>query len=513
MPRQTTRTIRSALTLAGAVCTLIFAMSPVQAEEPTTRPLRAERRGGGREGNDDMRAGGDREGENGRGKPDGARRQGPPQPGQLIEQMRKIINELNPTEEQKAKIETALKTAADAVKEKRDALESMEPQERREQMEEIMATVRKTVSDALTEEQRQALRKRMGALRGGGGQAPGGEGTAPTTRPGPFVERFQQNMEKLDLTDDQRKKVESVLADAKTQLAELREGLVSGDEAAREKLASVMMDVRREVGEILTPEQREKAREMMAPPPPPPGDRPPGREGDRKGREGKPARGGNDMMDEGDEMRDRPARSPAGKRPGPRPRRDDNDNDRAPGPTTDAVRGPAIGSAAPAFELTKLDGKPVRLSSFQGRVGVIVFGSHSSPSFRQRAPELEALAKRYGSRAQFLIIYTKEAHPAGEWEVDRNKDTGISVEAHKDADARAAQAEKAGHALKLTIPLAPDAMDDAVSKAFDAFPNGAIVLSRNGTIVARQQWVDPSGLERRIEQALQIPTSKPAVAG
>jgi len=28
-------------------------------------------------------------------------------------------------------------------------------------------------------------------------------------------------------------------------------------------------------------------------------------------------------------------------------------------------------------------------------------------------------------------------------------------------------------------------------------------------IVARQQWVDPGGLERRIEQALKVPASKP----
>jgi hypothetical protein len=37
------------------------------------------------------------------------------------------------------------------------------------------------------------------------------------------------------------------------------------------------------------------------------------------------------------------------------------------------------------------------------------------------------------------------------------------------------------------------------------------VLSRDGTVVARQQWLDPDGLERRIEQALKVPATKPAL--
>jgi hypothetical protein len=197
-------------------------------------------------------------------------------------------------------------------------------------------------------------------------------------------------------------------------------------------------------------------------------------------------------------------------RPGDRPggrRGPAREERRARGPTTGPI---TLGAPAPELELTRLDGKPVRLSSFSGRVGVIGFGSYSSPSFRQRAPALEQLAKQFGSRAQFLIVYTKEAHPAGQWDVDRNKEEGIAVEPHKDAAARTAQAEKAKDALGLTIPIAPDRMDDAVAAAFGGFPNGAVVLARDGTVVARQQWLDPDGLERRVEQALKVPTSKPA---
>ena len=59
--------------------------------------------------------------------------------------------------------------------------------------------------------------------------------------------------------------------------------------------------------------------------------------------------------------------------------------------------------------------------------------------------------------------------------------------------------------------MATDTMDDAVATSFGGFPNGAVVLSRDGVVVARQQWLDTDGLERRIEQALKVPTSKPAL--
>jgi hypothetical protein len=213
---------------------------------------------------------------------------------------------------------------------------------------------------------------------------------------------------------------------------------------------------------------------------------------------------GDDMK--GGEMRDGDGPPPRrGPGDGRRPPRDEG---RARGPTT----GPAVlGGAAPAFELTQLDGKPVRLSSFEGKVGVLIFGSYSSPTFRQRAAEIETLAKQYGSRAQFLIVYTKEAHPAGDSDIDRNKEQGISIAAHKDAAARMAQAEEAKSALGLTIPIAVDSMDDAVTKSYDGFPNAAVVLSRDGTIAARQQWLDPDGLQRRIEQALKSSAATPAL--
>src|SRR5207253_7467317 len=98
--------------------------------------------------------------------------------------------------------------------------------------------------------------------------------------------------------------------------------------------------------------------------------------------------------------------------------------------------GPKVGEAAPELNIDRLDGRSIQLSSMKGKPLVIEFGSYSSPSFRQRAQHMEELARQYNNRANFLLIYTKEAHPTGGWEVDRNRDDHVLIAAHADLNAR-----------------------------------------------------------------------------
>ena len=86
-----------------------------------------------------------------------------------------------------------------------------------------------------------------------------------------------------------------------------------------------------------------------------------------------------------------------------------------------------VGQAASDFKANKLDGLPVQLASFKDQYLLLVFGSYSSPSFRQRAVALDELRKDFGVRVSFLVIYTREAHATGSWEVDRNRDAEISA--------------------------------------------------------------------------------------
>jgi hypothetical protein len=163
-----------------------------------------------------------------------------------------------------------------------------------------------------------------------------------------------------------------------------------------------------------------------------------------------------------------------------------------------------VGVAAPDFKANKLDGLPVQLASFKDKYLLLAFGSYSSPSFRQRALALDELRKDFGVRVSFLVIYTREAHPAGSWEVDRNRDADIKVADHKDDPARREAARMARDKLKLRqLTFAIDSMDNAIARSYCAWPNDAAVLiDKDARVLAYQKWFEPYAMREAIELAI-----------
>jgi hypothetical protein len=45
-------------------------------------------------------------------------------------------------------------------------------------------------------------------------------------------------------------------------------------------------------------------------------------------------------------------------------------------------------------------------------------------------------------------------------------------------------------------------MDDAAANAYDAFPDGVVIIGKDGHIVARQHWLEPTALPAMIDRAL-----------
>jgi hypothetical protein len=317
------------------------------------------------------------------------------------------------------------------------------------------------------------------------------------------MQRLADSIGKLELSDEQKPKADAILRDLREQADDIRAAVIAGDEMARERAGEAVLDARQRLSQILTPDQQRQLREMMRPAP-----------GETPGAGPGPGRGGpDDMRDGGPPRRREPQRrrGAAGDDdgmmgsggPAAKP-----DKPAADAPVVPERPMPEVGATAPDFDLKKLDGPNARASAYQGRVLVLVFGSYSSPSFRQRAAALEQLKKELGPRgAQFLVVYTREAHPGGEWDVERNKDEGISVPAHPDLDARQRQAERAVKELKLSVPVAVDDMNDTALAAYGGATNGAVVIGRDGNVAARQRWFEPHTLRRHIEQAL-----KPAAA-
>jgi Spy/CpxP family protein refolding chaperone len=91
---------------------------------------------------------------------------------------------------------------------------------------------------------------------------------------------LQRLSEQVNLTDDQKAKILPLLQAQADQLKALHDDTSLSDDEKHEKMRAIMQSTRKQMGELLTPEQKEKLKEMRAAhdkdnPPPPPPDAPP----------------------------------------------------------------------------------------------------------------------------------------------------------------------------------------------------------------------------------------------
>lgn len=172
-------------------------------------------------------------------------------------------------------------------------------------------------------------------------------------------------------------------------------------------------------------------------------------------------------------------------------------------PTASAVGSFVLpeGEPAPDFSVTDLSGRPVTLASLRHRPTVLIFGSHSLPAFRERAPAINRLRDDLGTRGQVYVIYTREAHAAGEWEISRNREDGVSIPQHPTAEERLAAARRAVKELKLSVPVLVDSIDDQALRAYGNHPAAAVLVGPERKILLYQKHFDPYAMRRAADQA------------
>lgn len=479
--------------------------------------------------------------------------QGAGGPMRLVGDYRQAIMSLDLSADQRAQMREIFSGLPARVRELAEQTQDMDRPERAERFRELLQEVQGQVNEHLSADQQAQLQDKMAEIReqraqeradrdpqdpnapaappppggpqrrgnrGGEGQAapaPGNPDQAPRgpraggpgEGRGAMVDRFAEAVTSLDgLSAEQKSQLEPILAEAREKLAEVRRNAAGGGDrqAAMEEAREVFASTREQVIQILTPDQRQQLRESLRP-----GDGQPGAPGnaDRPGRE---------RRGDGEPRPDRPRRSdaappPAGdggmgggmmpaEPPPPPPEAPAAPDQPTTKPTANAVGRSllAAGTPAPAFALSTTAGKQVALSSLKTRPTVLIFGSYSSPSFRDSAKAINALARRLDGRANVYVVYTREAHPAGEWDVQRNRDAGVSVPRHASAADRLAAAKQAVKSLELQAPVLVDTMDDATLTAYGEHPNGAVVIARDGTIAASLKHFDRHAVRRAVDE-------------
>lgn len=165
--------------------------------------------------------------------------------------------------------------------------------------------------------------------------------------------------------------------------------------------------------------------------------------------------------------------------------------------------GPKVEEVAPDFTLKSLDGQEVTLSKVVGpKPVVLIFGNFTCGPFRSQAGNIEKLFERYQDRANFYLVYVREAHPSDGWSMQSNQRVGIDLTQPKDTDSRRTIAATCRDRLKLDIPFLVDSVDDTVGANYSGMPNRLYLIDQQGKI-AFKNGRGPFGFHpRQLEQAL-----------
>ncbi len=89
--------------------------------------------------------------------------------------------------------------------------------------------------------------------------------------------------------------------------------------------------------------------------------------------------------------------------------------------------------------------------------------------------------KEYKAIAEFRIVYIREAHASdSSWPVPYAIDKSITQ--HNSYGERCDVAQRLLKDKALTLPTIIDGMDNRVTKAYDAFPNRAFLVRKDGRL-------------------------------
>lgn len=117
--------------------------------------------------------------------------------------------------------------------------------------------------------------------------------------------------------------------------------------------------------------------------------------------------------------------------------------------------------------------------------------------------------ERYKDRADFYLIYLREAHASDGPRPARH----VEIEQPQDQATRNKIAGACSEALKLPMPVLVDDMQDTVGKAFHAHPDRLFIATAEGTIAYRGErgprGFDVADMEKALERLLKPVTDAP----
>jgi hypothetical protein len=163
---------------------------------------------------------------------------------------------------------------------------------------------------------------------------------------------------------------------------------------------------------------------------------------------------------------------------------------------------PRVGDEAPDFALRDVDGRPARLSDWRGVMPVVIeFGNYTCPICTGGVGPMGELARQFEGRAQFLLVYTDEAHPG--WGLGRVE----SLAQARDRGERLAHARLFVRELNERRLILVD--EDGAASAHDKYGgrhHGVVVVDARGRACWKSDNADPVRLAAVLGRQVGGPT-------
>jgi hypothetical protein len=93
----------------------------------------------------------------------------------------------------------------------------------------------------------------------------------------------------------------------------------------------------------------------------------------------------------------------------------------------------------------------------------------------------------YKARAEFLVVYILEAHASDVWQMEANVRQNVVFASPRNYDERSALAESCVRKLNIDIPAVIDNFDNAVERAYTAWPDRLYVIDTNGRVAYKSK--------------------------
>jgi hypothetical protein len=116
---------------------------------------------------------------------------------------------------------------------------------------------------------------------------------------------------------------------------------------------------------------------------------------------------------------------------------------------------------------------------------VLIFGSVTCPPFRSQLEGIDDVYHDFNDRANFLFVYIREAHPDSVLALvdDKRAPALVKIPQAATAEERTSAAVACQQALKLSMPIAVDSIDNTVGRAYAGWPNRMVVVGTDGRIL------------------------------